>query len=481
MTTIFLDNLRLDRKSPISLAEQLGSALRLAMLEGRLHAGSRMPSSRDLARTLGVSRNTVTDVYEAMIAEGFLEARRGAGTFVAPRDRPPAAPADPPETGVSSRAAALLAMADTAPPSGAGWVLSPGVPALDRFPLERWQRCWSAGIARAGRSALMVEDARGWERLRQMIAAHIGPSRGVACSPDQIVVLSGIRQALRVILEFLTDEGEPILLEDPCLPEALATVRAQKVRVVPMPAADAGADITAVPSAARKARLAIVTPGHQYPLGTVMIPERRHALLDWAEAENGYIVEDDYEGEFWIKSEPVPSLYSQAANERVIYLNSFSKTMFPSLRISYMVMPRHLIDSLMRLKALLDPQVGAPGQLCLSEFIATGAYNSHLREMRTLYLERRNILQHALESLMADRISVGPAGGGLHLCTELGDAHVDTLVAARMRAAGYGAKPLSVHYFGDRTRRLNGMVMGYAGWPGAWLKEAAATFDRACR
>ncbi len=479
---VFLDDLRLERQSPVSLGEQLRSELRAAILDGRLHAGSRMPSSRALAQSLIIARNVVIAVYEDMIAEGYFETRPGVGTFVndvvkQSASCTPVADCFP----GARRAQALLHDAKGWLQSDASRILEPGIPALDLFPMKRWSRCFTTAFSRFGCAALNCEDPQGIIELRQMIAGHIGPSRGVACSADQIVIVSSLRQALHVLFHYFLDEGEPVLIENPCLPEIPVIAKIQKVEAVPLPVSAEGADITAVGSMGAAARLAVVTASHQYPLGVQMGPANKAALLNWATQTGGYIIEDDYDGEFWMTSDAPKSLYSQADDGRVIYVNSFSKTLFPSLRISYMVVPEAMAQQIAHLKAIYDPHPSALAQFTLAEFIGSGAYSAHLREMRTAYRERNGLLRHALQDTMRARMEISAGQYGLHLCAALAPEFDDTEVAAQMQAQNFGVKALSSYYIAPPQSRANGIVMGYAGWAGPALREVVAALDKVCR
>lgn len=478
---VFLDDLRLDRSARVSLGEQLRQELRAAILEGRIHTGSRMPSSRFLAEHLSVARNIVISVYEDLITERYLETRPGIGTFVSEPTKPRVS--DNQKTGAFTgvkRAKDLLPFSSGWLPSNAARVLEPGIPGLDCFPSKRWGRCFTNAFKRLGEEALNYDDPQGAPDLRAMIAGHIGPSRGVACSADQIIVLSSMRQALHVLFHFFLDEAAPVLIENPCLQEIHAIAKTQKVRAVPMPVGANGADIAQLSKEDAQAQLAVVSASHQYPLGVEMSAAKRAALLEWSNQADGYIVEDDYDGEFWMTSAAPQSLYAQAKNNRIIYLNSFSKTVFPALRISYMVVPKHMVEPMSQLKALYDPHPSSMAQLALAEFIGCGAYSVHLREMRTVYRQRHNFLRHALEKDMGDRIQIAPNQYGLHLCADLAPDFHDKDVAARMKEAGFGVKALSSYYFAPQPSPANGIVMGYAGWPAAELKRASKALRSFC-
>jgi GntR family transcriptional regulator/MocR family aminotransferase len=403
-----------------------------------------------------------------------LETRRGLGTFVAacPTLRQPGTEA---RTYRCSRRASRVI--DGAPASHLpddGRVLSPGVPALDRFPLRRWRRCLAHGAYAAGRQGLNHRNAAGSRALREAIAAHIGPSRRVTCTPEQIVVLSSCRQAFQILAQLLLDEGDPVLVEDPGFLEAVGTLQAQGNRVMPLPVDRDGADISAVDRAGREAsKLAVTTPSHQYPCGALMAPHRRTALLDWAREQDAYIVEDDYDGEFWHCKHPASPLFSQCTSDRVIYVNSFSKSMFPALRLAYMVCPPHLVEPAKHLKSLLDGYVSMPLQAALQRFIVSGGFNAHLRDMRAHYAHNRRLLEHELQSRLSDSVSLVPSRSGLHLTALLRHGLADTEVVGHFRARGGGATALS-DYHHSAARTTNGLVLGFSAWSGAELQSGAA-------
>ncbi len=479
---VFLDGLRIDRASEVSLGEQLRNNLRRAVLEGRIKAGARMPSTRLLAKKLKVGRNTVLNAYETLIAEGYLYSRTGQGTFVSGNiAAAPNAKAETASVEISDRAQMLLSNSDSWQLMNADQVLEPGIPALDAFPLARWKKCWTAVTQGRLRAALNFTDPRGSLGLRQVIANHIGPSRGVVCTPEQIFIFSSMRQVLHLLMLFLLDEGGSVLIEDPGLPETRSVTLAQRLKHMSLPITEGGADIRKVGPAADAARLAIVTASHQYPLGVTLGEEQKQALFEWADMANGYIIEDDYDGEFWMDKPAPQALFAENTSSRVIYVNSFSKTLFPALRISYMVLPPQLVEQVTRLKGLFEPHVSSNTQLALTEFISSGAYNTHLREMRALYVERHNILRHALEQSMGERIKFGPGGFGLHFCVELDDRIDDVTVSKQMQAVGLGPRALSRYYFGSSSTPTNGLVIGYAGWPAPMLLQAARTFDKLCQ
>lgn len=478
---LFIDDLRLDPCKTSSLREQLLFALRNRILDGRFHSGAQMPSTRILAQLLGVSRNTVVHVYETLLADGMIGSNRGSGTYVLQRVVSQAAASAEFSLKLSGRARELLSNGTDWSPSHPERVFEPGIPALDLFPHDRWRRCLSAAMSTLGPAALRSNDPRGSATLRSMIAAHIGPSRSVACTAEQVILFSSQRLAIRTLMATLLEVDEPVLLENPCLPEVLGVARAQGQLPVPMPVSEGGADIRLVDSVGRAARFAIVTPSHQYPSGTAMNQPQRKALLGWAESQGGYILEDDYDGEFWLSDNRLSTLFSQTTSDRVIYFNSFSKTLFPSLRISYLVLPKILVEPITAMKSTFEPQVSTMAELALKEFISSGAYTAHLRDMRQIYRERHNILRYALEQHLGNRIHIAPRQYGLHLCVDLNPCLKDYEIANEMKARGYGCKALSSYYFAHTESGRNGLVMGYAGWDAAELIRGVEILRTLCR
>ena len=477
----FFDDLTLNACGTTSLREQLLFALRIRILDGRLHAGAKMPPTRTLAQLLGVSRNTVVHVYDTLLSDGMIVGQHGRGTFVSKLAAHSANAKERPSIAPSVRARILLKSGVDWSPSRPDRVFEPGVPALDRFPRERWRRSVSTAIAGSPPSAFGGGDTQGSEALRGLIAAHIGPSRGVGCTADRIVLFSSQRLALHVLMTLLLEPGGPVLIENPCLPEILGVVRVQGQQPVPLPVLNAGADIRQMnPSLPRASRLAIVTPSHQYPTGTAMEILQRRALLNWASEENAYVLEDDYDGEFWLSDNRQGTLFSQATDHRVIYFNSFSKTLFPSLRISYLVLPKELVAPITALKSIIEPMVSTMAEMALTEFIASGAYTAHLREMRQTYRERHNVLRYALGKDLGDKIHIAPRQYGLHLCVDLDPRYPDHEIAAAMHARNYGCKALSSYYFAPADSPGNGLVMGYAGWNGPDLIRGVAELRTIC-
>ncbi|MGE0722914.1 MAG: PLP-dependent aminotransferase family protein [Alphaproteobacteria bacterium] len=482
----FLDDLALDRSAVEPLAVQIARRIRDLVMSGGLRRGVRLPASRRLADALGVSRTTVVAALDILLAEGFVEGRHGSGTFIAadlPADRLAGArrrarPAAGPT--LSARGAALAGTPE--PPPGLR-PFTPGVPSLDAFPFEEWRRSLARAQRLHGRALLSLADPCGWRPLREAIAAHLGPARGVVCDAGQVTILASARQSMALAGRFLADPGERVWIEDPGYPESRAAFLAVGLEPVPVPVDADGIDVAAGRRAAPDARLAFVTPSHQYPLGAVMSLPRRLALLDWARAAGAAVIEDDYDGEFRYGGRPITALYGLDGGDRVLYAGSFSKVMFPALRIAYLIAPARLSDALAASARAAVTQPPTLTQAALAEFMAAGALTGHIRRMRLLYRARRDALVGLLRRHLAGALTVAPAEAGLHLVGQLAPGLDDRAVAAAAAAEGLGAVPLSRFVVG--RARPNGLLLGYGAHDAAALgvavRRLARAIDRAGR
>jgi GntR family transcriptional regulator / MocR family aminotransferase len=474
---------RLDRTSPVALSRQLAVALRRAIADGDLTAGARLPSSRALAAELGLARSTVVGVLEQLTAEGFVAARPGSGHYVPPR---PAA--DLAVTGSAadaaprrlSRQAGLLRR--VAPEwRGAPHPFEMGHAEIDGRFITTWKRL--AGHALAGRARIDwgYGHPQGEPRLRAAIAEYLAAARGVRCRPERLVITAGIQQGLALAARVLLDPGDAAWVEDPAYRAAFDILRAAEARVVPVPVDAEGLDIGA---AARRGapppRLLYTTPSRQYPLGMAMARERRLALLDWAERAGAWIVEDDYESEFQRPGFAHPALQGLDRAGRVIYLGTFSKLLFPGLRLGYAVVPEDLIQPFVAARYLSDRQSPGLSQAVMAEFLLEGHFARHLKRMRAHYAERREFLIELLHRRMDGLIAVRPRESGMYLTAWLPSGWDDGAVAAALAAEGVAAVPLSALTL--ESARPPALVLGYAGHGRAESVQAvtrmAAVFDR---
>ncbi|ABG03115.1 transcriptional regulator, GntR family [Rubrobacter xylanophilus DSM 9941] len=460
-----------DRSSAVPLHRQLYEGLRGAILGGRLSPGARLPSTRELAAGLGVSRNTATSAYVQLLAEGYLEGRVGSGTYVArslPDDLLRARPGPGREAAGAgaeralSRRGGLLAATPTttARDAGAPRAFRPGVPALDRFPFELWRQLASRFWRRPPPGLLGYGDPAGYAPLRAEISAYLRAARAVRCSPEQVIVVSGSQQALDLAARVLLDPGDAAWVEDPGYMGARAALLGAGARLVPVPVDGEGLDVAAGARLGPDARLVHVTPSHQYPLGATMSLARRLELLGWANRTGAWVLEDDYDSEYRYAGRPLEALQGLDAEGRVIYVGTFSKVLFPSLRLGYLVLPPDLVDAFAAARELSDRHPPGPDQGVLARFIAEGHFERHLRRTRKLYAERQEALVEAARRHLAGRLEVPPAEAGMHLVGRLPEGTDDREASRRAAALGVEAPPVSA--FASGACRTPGLVLGYA-------------------
>jgi GntR family transcriptional regulator/MocR family aminotransferase len=482
--------LPLDTAATTPMFRQLYDGLRRSILNRTLAPGVRLPATRSLAGELGVSRNTVLNAYEQLLAEGYLEGKVGSGTFV-PRTlpeetlqvRPAVPPSRTPRTErprLSRRGERLAqAAASISCSSRTPRPLRPGIPALDAFPFETWMRLVARHQRRPPRDLLSYADPAGYMPLRKAIAAHLGPARAVHCEPEQVLVITGAQQALDLIARVLLDPGDAAWVEDPGYPGVRAALRGAEVRVTPVPVDDDGLDVAEGQRRSPDARLVYVTPSHQYPLGVTMSLSRRLALLDWARRANAWVVEDDYDSEFRYAGRPLEAMQGLDCDGRVIYLGTFSKVLFPSLRLGYLVVPPEMAEAFTAARMVTDRQTTTPNQAVLADFIHEGHILRHIRRMRTLYSERQEVLLKAAQRDLGGLLEVCPCETGLHLIGWLTDGRSDREMSQAVLQAGVEAPPLS-KYCVERPRR-GGLMLGYAGSDGRQIREAVRRLGPALR
>ena len=459
--------IRLDPEAGEGLQQQIYRTVRRAILEGSIGPGQRLPSSRALAADLGVSRTTTVLALEQLVAEGYLAARHGSGTFVAselPDDLPHgrlahrfATDRHPP---LSRRGAALARLL---PP--AGRLEGPprafrlGVPALDLFPIELWWRLCQRRLRAATLAQLDYGDVAGSSALRQAIADHVRAARGTRCEAEQVFVVAGAQRGLEWIGKLLLDAGDSVWLEEPGYPGARSAMLAAGAHVVPVRVDAEGLDVTAGTRRAARARMALVTPSHQFPCGVAMSLPRRLALLRWASEADAWVVEDDYDSEFRHGTRPIPCLHGLDVDGRVIYVGSFSKTLFPALRLGFVIVPGDLGERLRAARRAADVHPPRLDQAVLAEFISEGHYERHLRRMRRVYGERLEALHEAAQRLGGGALRLRPVRTGLHAVADLQDVDA-TAVALEAAARGVEVRPLSAYCAGPS--RDNALVLGFS-------------------
>ena len=470
---IDLEPLFPDRGSNEPLGAQLVRRLRGAIESGFLPAASRLLPSRELSRRLGVSRNTVTAAFEQLIAEGYLEARVGAGTFVTEtlheaRGRAVATPRALSESPAAF--AAIKARLDAVGSSSGP--LRVGAPDLTAFPLRVWQRLRRENLAIAD-AHLDYGQSSGLMALRQAISRHIAQFRGVIADPDQIIVVEGAQSALHLIAFVVMRCGEALAIEDPAYQLASAIFAAHGLVLHGVAVDDGGMRTSELPE---RAALAYVTPSHQFPLGGALSLARRTELLTWACRTNAYVVEDDYDSEF--DAHPLPALQALDRDERVIYVGTFSKTLAPGLRLGYVVAPPHLAQTFRFTRAVTSLGSSAQLQATVADFIAGGYFSRHIRRMTATYERRRHILVNALAKELPRSFTIGPAQTGLHLAIT-GPPEFNDVRTANSMAAGRRVLPISALCV-NRTD-CRGLVMGFSAGDDDAVANAARSLAASLR
>jgi len=462
--------IRIDARAREGLQRQVYVAIRQAILDGVLAPGTRLPSSRALADDLSVSRTTTLLAYEQLLAEGYLAARRGSGTFVAselpddlPRQLPVRRPATAKHPQLSRRGLALAAT--PGPARRMGGPPRPfrlGVPALDLFPL----RLWSQLVARRLRSTTIRQldyaGSGGFMELRKAIAEYLQTSRGTQCTADQVFIVAGAQRGLQMISTVLLDPGDRVWLEEPGYPGARNALMAAGAHIVPAQVDGQGLDVAAAARQAPDARMAYVTPSNQFPLGVPMSVLRRLMLLKWANRAGAWIVEDDYDSEFRYGTRPLQCLHGLDVEGRVIYVGTFAKSVFPALRLGFVIVPADLHDKFAACRSTADVHPPLLEQMALADFIREGHYARHLRRMRAAYRERLETLDDAATRVCGGMLSLRKVQTGLHAVADLigpGENNEER-VYEEARDRGIEVTPLGMYYMGRRTARA--LLLGFA-------------------
>ena len=460
---------------------QLYDTLRRAILDSRIPAGEQLPSARTLARDLKVSRTTTEDAYAQLLAEGFVVRRTGSGTFVARIEtvRGPSAGARkeplPGPRRLSTRAA-MLARHLCFPEEARPRAFAAASPAVDLFPVHTWRRLMARSLRRAEHRSLGSSNPAGFEPLREAIASYLAASRGVVCTPERVVILTSSQQALDLAVRLLIDPGDKVWIEEPGYPGAKATLLANGANMIPVPVDSEGLNVERGTRLAPRARLAYVTPSHQYPLGVTLTLERRLALLDWANRQGAWILEDDYDGEFRYTGRPLAAVQGIDPHQRVIYIGTFTKVLFPALRLAYAVVPEDLVDAFVVARGVSDGHPPAPSQIALADFFAEGHFGAHIRRMREVYRERRDALVAAAGRHLAE-LDLRSTDAGLHAVANLKSRANDRAASGRIARAGVDAQPLSRFYLGPPTSP--GLFLGYAALSPAEISDAVKNMARA--
>lgn len=480
---IAFEMVRLDRAAAEPLHHQLYRQIRDELKSGNFsRSSSRLPSSRALAAALGVSRMTVNLAFSELHGEGYLITKTGSGTFVADplpdallsADGAGAAPQLTQETHVSDRVNRIpdsrvgeefdLGPTNVMP----GVLLTSGIPAVDEFPLADWERLRAQVLAQKGANLLRYGSNRGDAELREAVAAYLCDFRGAHCHPDQILIVAGMQQAMLISALAVLDPGEGAWLEDPGFHQARRVLALAGATIVPRPVDAEGIVIHGGPIRPRP-RIIFVTPSHQFPLGVTMSLKRRKALLEYAQTRGAYILEDDYNAEFRFSGPPLPCLQGLDHNGRVIYAGTMSKILFPSLRLGYLLVPAPLADAVAKLRTAIDQHSPTIDQATLARFITEGFYLSHVRRIRKIYAERREIFIEQFNNLLGDRFILEIADAGLHALAWFRSEKDFALLQRARPKLGVKISPLS--FFCIDAKLPPALVLGFAAWSPAQIRE----------
>ena len=463
-------SISVDREAKETLRTQLTQTLRRLVHERRLQPGDRLPSTRMLARELSISRVTATVAYDQLVAEGYLEARRGSGVYVASNLPEP--------TVVAPRNASPTPIGPLPKPARVT-PFDTGFPDLREFPYREWARLFDKVWRDPDVTLLARPDHLGWGPLREAVARHLRAWRGFACEPGQVVITSGLLEAVELISTVLP-QGKQVLVEEPghrVLRRALVACGFPCLHVA---VDDHGLDITST-SGYPSAAAAAVTPSRQFPLGMTLPLARRLQLLNWSSRTGGYILEDDYDGEYRYQGPPLPAMMSLDDGDRVIYIGSFSKVLFPALRLGFIVLPKPLVPPVARRLRWTGARAALPVQPVLAHFIDSGAFATHVRRMRRLYALRQEILIASIRQSAPTLLEIEGATGGMHLVAglapELGPRIKDTDIVAAAAIIGLRVRALSSFY--ARTPTRQGLVLGYAAFDAAEIREGATGLAKA--
>lgn len=448
-----------------SLHRQIYRQLRSAILTGKLAAGTRMPSTRDLAEQLRVSRSVVLEAYDQLLAEGFVVGRSGSGTYVSegltPRARDKRQKSAKPRLsgfGVASEEAAKTLDVGIKPTRlRYDFKFGASESDIETFPFEQWQRMLTRHARKAPVRQLDYGPAAGNPALREAICTHLRRSRAVVCEPSEIVVVSGSQQALDLIARVLLECGDPVAIENPSYQGTWQILVAARARLFPVPVDHEGLNPAKLP---RNARLCFVTPSHQFPTGAMLPLTRRLKLLEWANRANAVIIEDDYDGEFHYEGQPLESLQGLDTSGRVIYVGTFSRTVFPSLRVGYLVVPSSLIAAFTGAKWLNDQHSAVLEQQTLAEFITSGAYERHLRRLRRRNAARREALLTSINEYLPGRVGLTGDGAGAHVAFYPKGRVSESSLIARAAERGVGIYGMSRYFLTKPSP--SGFLLGYS-------------------
>ncbi len=485
---IAFEMIRLDRRSGEPLHQQLYRQIRDELESGSFsNSSSRLPSSRSLAADLGVSRLTVSLAFSKLHAEGYLQSKIGSGTFVADPlpntllrvgrlkgepgvERPPR---------IAERVRNLPddrtgKQFNIGVGGGPGDILVPGVPAVDEFPMAVWERLRAEVLAKKGANLLRYASSRGDTDLRKAIAAYLCDFRGAHCHPDQIVVVAAMQQAMLISAMALINPGDAAWIEDPGFHQARRAFIFAGATVVPRPI-DREGIVIGRSSRMASPKIIFVTPSHQFPLGVTMSLKRRTALIDFAREHDAFVFEDDYNSEFRFNGPPLPCLQGLDHAGRVIYAGTMSKILYPSLRLGYLLVPEQLVDSIIKIRAVIDQHSSAIDQATLARFLTEGFFLSHIKRIRKIYADRRDFFIEQFNGLLSDCFDLQIPEAGLHFVAWL--RRETDFPVVKSIAAEIGIKPLS--FFCIQAELPPAILFGFAAWSRAQIRETLIKFAAA--
>jgi len=461
----------INSQAGLPLHRQVYEELRQAILSGRLAPGQRLPSTRSLSQSLGISRSTVTQSYEQLLSEGYLEATMGSGTFVCdqlPDDLLDTAPIELMPQGTNSSlplSAYGESLTDRSlfrlPEPEVQINFSYGRPAFDNFPIDLWRKLLSRYCRSSANVLDYSNDSMGYRPLREAIASYLSRSRAVKCSTEQIIIIGGSQQGLDLITRLLINRGDWIAVEEPGYLGAQRAFLAQGACLFPVSVDQSGLVVSSLTTdITPNIKLIYVTPSHQFPTGAVLSLPRRLELLAWAQKSGAMIIEDDYDSEYRYGERPIPALQGLNQSNSVIYVGTFSKVLFPALRLGYLVLPDNLVDVFTRAKWLADRQSSLLEQYALTDFISEGHLERHIRRMRSLYNQRRQTLVHSLNYHFGERVKILGENAGMHLMIKIHTIFSDEEIVQRAALAGVGIAAAHPYYL--KNSPGSEFVLGYA-------------------
>lgn len=472
----------IDETSDVPIYRQIYESIRQSILTGKLQPKTQLPATRLLAKQLSVARMTIINAYEQLFAEGYLEGKGGSGTFVAARLPEEFLNVEQPQKKQTETAERVIKFSNFGKhlvknrrillprySSGETLPFRHGIPAIDHFPFDIWAKISQKQFKSVRAKTISYGSAKGFEPLCQAIAAHLSVTRGVNCTAEQIIITNGTQQALDLIGNIFLSKNDEVCLEDPTYFGTNDIFSAIGAKIVPVPIDKEGFEVAEAKKRSRKPRLIYVTPSHQYPLGVTMSLTRRMNLLEWARETESFIIEDDYDSEYRYAGRPFASLQGLDRNGRVLYLGTFSKTVFPALRLGFIVAPMDLVEILTTAKALRDWHSPNIEQAILAEFIADGHFAKHLRKMRGLYEKRQQILLEEAEKHLKGMLEVPPSTSGMHLIGWLPEGVDDKPFFQAGLRQNLQLHPIFASCISQNLR--GGLFLGYTSFDEIQLKE----------